>query len=230
MYKIDATGKSALIIADLYFPFHHLHAFPFLEKCKKRLKPDLVLNLEDMAEYHALSFHDSNHDIGLSSSSELILATECVQRLYELFPESHLVESNHGSMILRRARKHGIPARAIKPLEEIYGTPGWTWHDDLIVETRQGPIYMSHQGLAGYGAQAKHVGMSAIQGHHHSKQEITYHQLPGRRIFNAFTGCLVDAHSLAMAYAKNSPKKPALGCIFLDRQGFPHIVPLESMI
>ena len=47
-----------------------------------------------------------------------------------------LVDSNHGSLVFRRAFKHGIPRAYIKEYNEFLDVgKGLKWHDDLTIDT-----------------------------------------------------------------------------------------------
>ena len=63
--------KSILVISDLHIPYHHRDSFEFLKALKKKYKPDLVVNIGDEIDCHALSFHDSNPDLP-SAGDELV--------------------------------------------------------------------------------------------------------------------------------------------------------------
>jgi hypothetical protein len=186
----------------------------------------MVIHLGDEVDYHAISFHDSDHD-GLSAGHELDKAVmEIGDGLHRLFPHMRLLESNHGSLVTRKMKHHGVPIRVVKPLHEIYETPGWTWHDELLVETNFGPIYF-HHGMSSAAEGLKIVrehGVSAIQGHFHGKQSIVWLETRMRKCFAAFFGCLVDRSSYAMAYSKNNIPIYQLGAGIIDKKGLPHCI------
>jgi hypothetical protein len=211
MLELDARGKRVLIIGDIHIPFSVNGYIKFLTKLKEEVKPDIVISIGDELDYHNLSFHDSDNDL-MSGGDELDRAIiELQEGLHKLFPEMLLLESNHGSMVLRRAKHHGIPVRTLKTLQELYETPKWSWHEDIIMSTHKGPVYICHGKSGAYGKLVKEVGVSCVQGHFHGKFEITYHNSVLSSRFSMFTGCLVDTESMAMAYGKNHTIKPILG-------------------
>lgn len=223
MFKINGIDKTVLVIGDTHLPYSHPQYIEFLSHLKDKHKPDIIIHIGDEIDSHAISFHKSDSSL-FNADAELDNAIiELQEGLHKLFPKMDLVESNHGSLIFRRLKAEGIPIRHLKPLNELYETPLWAWHEDILLSTKQGPVYLCHGKAAGYGKLCKEMMCSSIQGHHHSKQEITYHKsITGVR-FNAFTGCLVDDESMAMAYARNNLPKSLLGSIIIDKNGTPII-------
>jgi hypothetical protein len=127
--------------------------------------------------------------------------------------------------------KHsGVPIRALKPLEDLYEAPLWSWHDDILLRTNSGRVYLCHGKSGVYGKMPKEMGASCVQGHFHGKFEITYHKSVLGTRFNMFIGCLVDEHGLAMAYGKNHLPKPILGTGGLKSSGEPVLFPYRGHI
>ena len=72
--------KRILVISDLHFPYSRVDALEFLKAIKKEYKPQLVINIGDEIDCHALSFHDTNPDLP-SAGHELSLAIEYIKEL-----------------------------------------------------------------------------------------------------------------------------------------------------
>lgn len=230
MLRLDVRGKRVLIISDMHIPYSVTGYVRFLEHLKRRFKPEIVISIGDEIDYHAMSFHDSDTDL-FSAGHELDRAIiELQEGVHKLFPKMYVLESNHGSMLLRRAKHHGIPIRTLKPLPDLYETPGWTWHEEILLKTHQGPVYLCHGKSGTYGKLVKEMGASCIQGHFHGKHEITYHRSALRLRYSMFVGCLVDTESLAMAYGRNHTIKPILGCGGIKASGEPILFPYKDMI
>jgi len=229
MLQLDGRGKRVLIISDLHIPYSVEGYFRFLDTVNKKFKPDLVINIGDELDYHAMSFHDSDSEL-FSASNELDRAIiEIQEGLHKLFPKMYLLESNHGSMILRRAKHHGIPIRTLRPLHELYETPLWEWHESIVLRTTRGYVYLCHGKSGAYGRLTKEVGLSTIQGHFHGKFEITYHRGALNTRYSMFVGCLVDTKSLAMAYGRNNVVQPILGCGGIKSNGEPFLIPYTKV-
>lgn len=218
-------NKSILVISDLHCPYEHPDAVRFLKACKKKFSPDSVVCIGDEADFHALSYHESNPDL-LAAGDELQKAIEHLKPIYKLFPKCTVLESNHGSMILRKAMTGGIPKKAIRSYNEVLEAPkGWKWVDDLILRTELGPIYFCHGKSGSPGKLASQYGMSTIQGHFHEKSQVNYIGTPEKLMFDLHTGCLANDKSLALQYNKINPKRPIVS-IAVVLNGVPQIVPM----
>lgn len=226
--RINGKNRSGLIIPDTHFPYSHTDWFSFIKAAKEKYcdNRSFYIHLGDEADKHSLSFHPSDNDLP-SAGDELQLAIQKIQQLHSLIPKMDLLESNHGSLHLRRFKFHGIPMHYIKNYQEIYGTPKWNWWHDIILETKIGETYICHGKSGTYGKLAKEQGMHAIQGHFHGKFEVTWHRSSTSERYNAFVGCLVDWTSLAMAYGKNHIPKPILGLMRISKSGYPHLIKME---
>jgi hypothetical protein len=143
-----------------------------------------------------------------------------------MFPKVTVIESNHGSMVLRKAKVAKIPRKAIRSYNEILEAPKrWNWLFDTIVKTPLGPVYFCHGKSAAPGTLAKLYGMSTVQGHYHEKAQINYISTPEKLIFDAHTGCLADDNSLALGYNKINPKRPIVSLLVIEN-GIPHLIPM----
>lgn len=218
-------AKSLLVISDMHHPYAHPDLIPFLKAVKKKFKPDTVICIGDEADFHDASFHDSDPDLD-SAGVELDKAILGLKKVYNLFPKCTVVESNHGSMVMRKALVGKIPRKAIKSYNDILDAPkGWTWVFDTIVKTPLGPVYLCHGKSGTPGRLASQYGMSCIQGHFHEKSQISYISTPEKLMFDAHTGCLANDKSLALGYNKINPKRPIVSLIVV-MNGIPQIVPM----
>lgn len=217
--------KSLLVISDLHAPYSHPDTVAFLRALKKKYKFDKVICIGDEIDNHAISFHDSDPDLA-SAGDELKQAIKALKPIYELFPEVTVVESNHGSLVYRKALANGLPKAVFRTYNEILDAPkGWKWVFDTKVRTSLGPVYLCHGKSGTAGRLASSYGCSTIQGHFHEKAQITYISTPERLMFDAHTGCLADDKSLALGYNKINPKRPIISTLIVI-DGIPHIVPM----
>ena len=227
MIRLDATDKNVLIISDTHIPYSHIDYIKFLKRIKENLPDDTIyIHIGDEVDGHAWSFHKSDAEL-YSAGHELSRAiVEIQEGLHKLFPKLFLLDSNHGSLLSRKTKFHGLPMASLKPLNQLYETPRWEWHDEIILDTNKGPVYLCHGKSGAYGKLCKEMGMSTIQGHFHTKFELTYHESIGQKRFNMIIGCLADRDGLAMAYAKNLTVRFQLGCGYIDHFGTPHLIPM----
>lgn len=216
-----------LVIPDMHFPYCHPDTIDFLTKIKRTLQPTRVICLGDELDYHAMSFHDKDPDLD-SSGKELRQALAYISSVYELFPQMDLLESNHGSMVYRKAKHHGMPRYLLKSYNDVLQTPEWRWHNKLIITLPNGRRCMF---VHSYGANvlqaSQSLGMSLVQGHHHSQFELRYWQSDyGELHFAITSACLIDDVSYAFAYNKLQVKRPILGVTFIEN-GIPYLIPME---
>ena len=109
-----------LIVSDLHFPFAHKSWHGFLTKLKAKYKPDTVINIGDEMDFHSINVsHTIDPDLP-SPKDELELGKKEIHRLHKLFPQMTLLESNHGSMVLRRAMAKGMTKSFIKSYNQIF--------------------------------------------------------------------------------------------------------------
>jgi len=230
MKIINAKGKRVFVIGDLHIPYMHKDAFAYCLAVKKKYKPDIVISIGDEVDGHGISFHQTDSSL-FSPGNELEKAIDLIHMkngLHEMFPNLILLESNHGSLHLRKAKANGIPLHYMKSYGDVYGTPNWSWHDEIILKTNIGPVYLTHGKTGMYNKMSKEVGMHAIQGHYHSKFEVTWTKTALSERFNALTGCLIDQKSLAFAYSKTNLPVALLGSIVVSKEGYPRLIKMQT--
>lgn len=224
--EVVALDQSVLIISDLHFPNAHPDWYAFLKAIKDNYKPQIIVNVGDEIDGHRWSFHDSDESLP-NADKELQDAIEEIQHLRDLFPKMYLCESNHGSLVYRRLKHHGIPLRSLKSLKDLYNTPHWEWHHEIVLETHNGLVSVVHGKTGAYNKLSSEHGISSVQGHFHQKFEITYQASTVRVIFNMIVGCLVDMKSMAFNYGKNIAKKPIIGVGWINELGEPTLIRMQ---
>ncbi len=217
--------QTILVISDMHHPYAHPDTVAFLTAVKKKYAPTEVVCIGDEADFHDASFHDSDPDLD-SAGVELQKAIKGLKPIYKLFPKVTVIESNHGSMLLRKAKVAKIPAKAIKSYNDVLEAPkGWKWVFDIVLKTPLGPVYFCHGKSGSPGKLASQYGMSTIQGHFHEKAQINYISTPEKLMFDMHVGCLADDKSLALGYNKINPKRPIVSVgVIVD--GIPHLIPM----
>jgi hypothetical protein len=201
-----------IFISDMHHPYAHPDCYSFLKHLKNKWKPDRVVCLGDELDYHAISYHEADPNLP-GVSDELKSAIGRIKPLFDLFPEMDILESNHGSLVYRKAKTAGLPAHVFKTYNEILGAPkGWKWHFDLTLKLSNGSLLYCHHGKTADGLKlSQSMGMCTVQGHFHEKFGIQYWGNPIGLFWHMQLGCLVDNHSLAFAYNKNNLKRPIIG-------------------
>jgi hypothetical protein len=215
-----------LAIPDMHCPFHHEDAIAFLTAVKRKYKPQEIVNLGDLEDWHSISMHDHDPD-GLSPGDELKALRKAVKPLFTLFPKMKICSSNHGSLPLRRAFKFGMPSELIKSYRDILQAPkGWKWADQWEVD---GIMYEHGEAFAGQQGAIKTANanmQSTVIGHIHAFAGIQYSANQKHLIYGFNTGCLIDRNRYAFAYGKKLKAKPILGCGIIE-DGIPTFIPMK---
>lgn len=225
--NLNRTYGCILVVPDQHAPYHHPDMLRFLKAVKGKFPIDLVVNLGDEVDHHALSFHDSDPNLD-SAGTELEKAKPVMAALNKLFPQMLVCASNHGSLAFRKAKAHGIPVQYLKSYREVLfpkgGAPGWSWRDEWLIKTPLGKIKFQHSS-SNPVADAAHNRCNLAVGHNHGKFGIEYAASSDFLYWGATFGCLIDNSALAFAYGKLAKNKPIIGCgIILN--GKPVLIPM----
>ncbi len=220
--------KSILILSDLHFPFHNIDIFSFYSRLKREIKPDLVISVGDEIDGHAWSFHQSETD-AMGPDNEFNEALKCMKKLYKIFPEMHVLHSNHGSLHHRKAKAGSIPSAFIKSYRDAFQAPkDYHWHSIFKPYMSNGEQVYFHHGMGSNAYNnAVDLGMSMVQGHHHGKLEAVqkFCPLKGQSLFGMTVGCSIDPKAYAFRYGHEASKKPKIGCGLILNSS-PIIVPM----
>lgn len=210
-----------LFISDMHIPYHHKDLIKFLKYLKKKYNPTRIICLGDELDKHAMSFHDSDPDL-MSAGDELRASLPIIAEIKALFPVMDLIDSNHGSMVHRKAKHHGIPRAYIRSYNEVLGVDdGWTWHPELVIElpaTERLPaqkVYIHHGKSADAVKTSQAMSMSHVCGHFHESFGIKYWANPNGLFFAVNAGCLIDRKAYAFAYANNNLKSAIIGTVLI---------------
>lgn len=224
--KRNEKNSSIFVISDMHIPYQHHDMLEYFKAVKKKYNPDRVICIGDELDNHAMSFHDSDPDV-YSAGHELARGREIIKEVEKIFPEMDIVDSNHGSLYYRKAKAHGIPKEAMVPYNELLGVgDGWRWHFDLTLKMSDGnQVYFHHGKASDVLTLSQRSGMCSVQGHYHSKYKIDYWSNTNGLYWGMQVGCMIDDHSLAFSYNKNTTDRPIIGCgIILNGQ--PKLLPM----
>lgn len=157
--RIPDMCRRIMVIGDLHAPYTHVDALPFLKHVRDTYAPDMCVQVGDETDGHAISFHDSDPNLD-SAGMELEKAKVVLENLHELFPNLLVCDSNHGSLVYRRAKAHGLPVQFIKKYRDIlfpeHGAPAWSWADAWVLNTPLGPVRFQHQVSGDFMLNASH--------------------------------------------------------------------------
>ena len=219
------TPKKILVIGDTHFPYSHPDCISFLSKLNQYYKPDTVVHIGDEADYHSQNFHGVDPDLP-SAFDELEVTKSWIKRLEKIFPKMTLLESNHGSLVLRRAIASKMSRNFIKPYNDILDVnKNWVWKDKHIIKTDKYKICFAHQFSKDIAKAVKETSMCCVQGHFHTVSEVKFVANDYSLNWGISTGCLINKDSLSMAYMKVNVSKPILSSAVIT-DGIPFITPM----
>lgn len=203
-----------LFISDQHIPFHHSGMFDFLAMLKEKYQPTRVVNVGDELDKHAMSYHDHDPDLP-SAGDELERSLPFVKQMETMFPNMDIIESNHGSLHLRKAKSSGFSKRYIRSYNEILEVGGgWKWHHDLTLDMSEWgapDVYVHHGKTKRAIMTSKAMAMSHVCGHFHESFGIEYWANPKGLYYGMNIGCLIDDKKLAFTYNKIFPHRPIIG-------------------
>lgn len=218
--KKDHDNSRILLISDMHIPYHHPDTVEFLQHLKEKYNPTKVVCLGDELDKHALSYHDSDPDLP-SAGDELRMSLPVIAQLHALFPRMDILDSNHGSLVWRKAKTHGIPKHYIKSYRDVLEVDeGWTWHYDMTLDLPNGQkVYLCHGKMSDITKMSQQMGMCTVAGHYHQSYKIEYWGNSFQLYWGLQAGCLIDDKSLAFAYNNTNLKRPVIGTgLIIDGQ------------
>lgn len=210
----EDDNSRILFISDLHIPYHHPDSISFLSHLKNKYNPTRVVCLGDEVDLNSLSYHEKDPDLH-SPKDELELSLPVIQELHTMFPKMNIIESNHGSLVWRKAKTAGIPKHYIKSYNDMLGVgEGWKWSFDLTLTLPNGQkCYVHHGKVSNVIRLSQMMGMCAIQGHYHERLAVDYWGNPNGLYWAAQAGCLIQDSSYAFNYNNVNVKRPVLGTI-----------------
>ena len=219
------SNKRILVISDMHIPYHHKDSFKFLKEIKKQFKPDTIINIGDSIDFHNISMHQSSPDLP-NAGDELRITREYIKELENIFPIVTEVDSNHSSLVYRRAFKYGLSREFMRDYGDFLGTKKWKWVEDITLTMSNGQrCYFTHGKSADVIKTSQAYSMNTVQGHYHTKFTISYWANPDNIFWAMNVGCLINQKSMAFDYAKNFRTRFIIGCgIILD--GIPRLLPM----
>ena len=226
----EHVHSSILVIPDQHSPFQHPDTLEFLIAVAALYKPTDVVNLGDETDMHAMSFHDSDPNLD-SAGTELTKARLFLSQLESVFPLQKICHSNHGSMLHRKAKVHGIPVEMIKSYREVLFPDGrgqgWDWAFEHVLDLPNGEkVMFKHQASGDLVASAAHERCNLVIGHLHGKFAINYAASKSALYWGMNGGCLIDSTSMAFSYGENFKNRPIVGCsVIVD--SLPILIPMQ---
>ncbi len=216
----------ALFCGDAHEPFC-LDEYPeFCARIRDKYKIETVYSVGDLTDQHYGSRYGSDPD-GYGGGDEIDMTIHKLQRWYKLFPSMKICGSNHDLRYQHNAFKNSISKRYLKGFLEVYEAPDtyeykyFYKHDDIRIFHGTG-----FSGEYGHINAAKRYMQKVVIGHLHCVMGFSYMATEDRILWGMATGCGIDRHAYSMAYGKDLPRKPVIGCAAII-DGAPYTFPME---
>jgi hypothetical protein len=204
--------SNVLSFSCIHAPFDLDEAPDFLADVRRKYKCTKIVNLGDQIDFHRISTHTPEPD-AMGAAEEAMQAVMRHKRYQKVFNgfDVRCVISNHDMRPFRRASDVGMPSDMIKPLSDMLDTPKkWLWAENWTIDN----VLYEHGER--FSQDTKAAVPKALQsvafGHWHTSAGVYYQATPNVLVFAMSVGCLVDHSAYAFRYAKNTAKKPLLGC------------------
>lgn len=202
--------RNVIIIGDLHLPYTRPGYLQFCKDTKRKYKCDTVVFMGDIADLHAVSYHEKHPDAD-GPTQEMLRTKAAVSKWYRAFPKATVTYGNHDRLIIRKAATSSISELALKTFSEMWGTPGWNWVRSITID---GVLYIHGDGCGGglhpaYNTMRK-MAQSVVLGHHHTCAGVKFLCNPERRLFGMDVGCGVNWRAVQFLYQDRNPCKPIM--------------------
>jgi hypothetical protein len=215
-----------LVLGDLHLPVVHPGYLDFCRDLRKKWKTDTVVAIGDVVDWHSISLHPKNPNCP-APKDEYEGTRQQIQAWTRAFPDVFVTLGNHDERPGILAESQGIPAEFLKTYAELWGTKGWKWDYDTIIDD----VYYCH----GTGQSGVHPAwnlsgkmlMSVVMGHCHSRSGIKWRVNPLRRIFALDVGCGIDVKAFQFAYGRHCKDRPVISAgVVIDGNPYLEICPI----
>jgi hypothetical protein len=224
-----------LAYSDAHFPWQDETAWQLMLKVGKALKPDLVINMGDMADFYTVSSHLKHPDMPRFFHDEVVAVNQGLDEIDHYFPlaEKVYIVGNH---------EHRFPRRIIDRVPELHGSIDWTtilgvgssqdalstmfgrfepiptrprwtlvpYTKDQSYRIRETGMIVRHEPLAGGAnhamASLREGHTSILYGHVHQIQRAESRRFDtGESLISLCAGWLGDVRHAAFSYLAKSP-------------------------
>ena len=119
-----------LVISDMHLPYQHEAAFDFLDSLNNYYDFKYILNVGDLYDHHAGSYHESEPG-AYSPEEEFMWAAHYAAMLQGIFPKMVITTGNHDAIPQRKLKSCGLPSSMLSDYNAMYTTDeGWEFKDE----------------------------------------------------------------------------------------------------
>lgn len=206
-----------LYIPDLHLGFSDMDMLHQVYLFNRKFKATKVFQLGDFLDWYNFSrFLRSPNAPSLTD--ELKMIKKQMELFAAWFPEVTILMGNHEKRIYKRAAEVGIPGYFLKDILEVLGAPkGLKYHDKDFLDSDG--VIKAHGHLSSGNAKKTHAdfyGKNTVHGHIHNQLGIEFNARTLDRRWGMSASCIVDKHSIAMAYNEQDYKNIICGFAYQD--------------
>ena len=214
-----------LTIGDLHCPAEHPGYLAFCQDLYEQWNCDQAVFIGDVVDHHAISFHTSN-PMCPGAEDEYELARKSIRKWCDVFADSKVTLGNHDLRALRLAESVKIPPRYLKDHSQIWGTPGWEWDYDFLIDD---VVYFHGEGTSGVHPAWNAINKkmkSVVMGHCHSRSGVKWMTTKFRRFFGMDVGCGICSKAWQFAYGRNNLVRPFISAgVVIDGHPYSEAMP-----
>lgn len=213
-----------LFIPDTHMGFSNMDMLHEVYKFNLKFKADEVYQLGDFVDFYNFTRFPKSPKAP-SLLQELDETKKQIKQFAKWFPRVTILMGNHEKRLNRRAAEAGIPDFILKGLPTILEMPkGLVYHphDYKILDER---TVIAHGHLSSSNAKKTHAlyyQRNTVHGHIHNQLGVEYDAKSREKYWGMSCSCIVDKHSIAMAYANQDWRDIICGFGY-EIDGKPHV-------
>ena len=226
-------AKRVLVIPDLHFPWHHMNCLNFLYDIAKEKKPDVIIQIGDLYDFHAFSKFARTHNL-CTPQEELEEGRAAAEAMWKHFrkicpdSEKYQIKGNHDSRVSKRVLDvlPEIESLLGTPLETMFKFEGVKTINDVREELIIDGVAYCHGHYSKIGDHSKYLLKPVVHGHRH-RGEVWFQQMDSYMLWELDAGFCADATAVPMRYTPGKTNHWTLGGGWVDGLG-PRFMPFCS--
>lgn len=206
-----------LYISDTHMGFSNMDMLNEVYKFNLKFEADIVYQLGDFVDFYNFSRFLKSPN-GPSLTDELKKTKKQVQQFAKWFPNVTILTGNHEKRIYKRASEAGIPKFWLRGILDVLDAPkGLVYHPKDYLYSNG--VMKAHGHLSSGNAKQTHMNFymkNTVHGHIHNQLGIEWNPRTEKKIWGMSCSCIVDKHSIAMAYNEQDYKNIICGFGYRD--------------
>lgn len=204
--------SKVLVVGDLHVPADFDWYLDWCLELQEWYQTDRTVFIGDIVDMHFATSHKKEVACP-GSQDEFWAARAGTRRWHDAFPDADVIIGNHDRRHLKRGEEAGIPREVFRNFPDLWDTPSWTWHQELIIDD----VLYVHGDECSSGVQpalklALRIGRPVVCGHFHSKAGLAYSNPKGQMVWGMEVGCGANPAEGYFRYASKTVDRHIIGC------------------